>query len=935
MEQKKSLMKVMHDEKRIINDIFEIIKAKIDKNYILKIDSPQTLKRNKALILRTVKERPSYLNQVPDDILLEELQQQTLPTNGIIDTAYKSGYILNEQSLEILKRSKALILREIQRNDVFYRLSPAEYLDQVPDDILLEELQQQTLPTNGIIYTAFQNGYKLNQSSSKILIGKNAKIAILEYIKMQNELDSQSRISQLLECLDESLILDSDFIEQLVDLAIQKGYEITVNSPTYLKQNERLAENYYKGLFDNNNLDGLLKANILSPELIKNKNFLQKYINLLSKKGIDSETIISTLTYNKECIDVFKNDIELFQLVFEQIQPSDLNHFFKQFFNDEELKELLTNQNKLSGKLLRISQLYAKDSTILESLKGELLGERYQNIPNYKMQLISKDPEFQSKILGLSDYKYILYSKMAQLVSQKTDRWNRFEENIINNLLEGHFEDLVNDLYEQAKQGHKITSKEIEVLTLLFSNQSHTNIFNITSKKELDYFEEIKELVCDTILTNPSLDDVQLTTSIDKYLKEFKKLSELDRMKLALLEKYYNMNLSNARDIVEKFSVDIDNMPVNNEYQASIVEQIRAIKSILGCNDINTLSQVARLDILVQSDLSLSTYLIEQTKEMFEQEYKENLYMPRENDKIGNITFNGKNIDIFDANTDFSMIVKRITIANDNNSQEIWNSMTNDVLGTKILRFRTCMSYMTDENILKMDNKSETIEVILGFAQGINDYSFDASFADDAHSTQEDCIYNEYVGSSYMLPSTLVANTKGHYHNELVINTLGIDEKGQMKKLQPDYIIYIKDQREIEDLDGDIVWEKSKKVASEFGIPIVIIDKEKIKESEKAQIASMSKKIQGSLNSNEVLKFVKKVEHYISRYDIEDILEYVPKEKMDFLKEYLEQRQLEEKESIAIPDIDTSIFTREQSTDDRQNILRRQTELREVIGEGR
>ncbi len=35
-----------------------------------------------------------YLNQVADDILLEELSQQSLPINGIIDTAFKSGYQL-------------------------------------------------------------------------------------------------------------------------------------------------------------------------------------------------------------------------------------------------------------------------------------------------------------------------------------------------------------------------------------------------------------------------------------------------------------------------------------------------------------------------------------------------------------------------------------------------------------------------------------------------------------------------------------------------------------------------------------------------------------------------------------------------------------------------------------------------------------------------
>lgn len=740
---------------------------------------------------------------------------------------------------------------------------------------------------------------------------------------------------------------------------------ITESSQIYLKQNSALAENYYRNLLENNNMDGLLKANILSSELIKNKNFLQNYINMLYQKDIDNETILSTLTHNEECINCFKTDIQLFQSVFEQITPSNLEDFFDNFFSNEEVKELFTNQDKLSGKLLRISRLYAKDNTVLQSLNGELLKEQYQDIPNYKMQLIAKNPKFQNLILGLNDYEYSLYNKITQLVSQKTDRWNRFEQNIVNNLSDGFYEELITDLYEQAKRGNKITTKDVETLTFLLSRDVASksffdeyltdifkrqgmdenaikqeeisysnNVFNITSKNELEHFEEIKELVCDTILTNPSLDDEQLTTPICKYLGKFNQLSELDRIKLALLEKYYNMDLREAANVVNKFSADIDNMPVNDEYQASIVEQIRAIKNIFESNDINTLSQVGRLDMLVETDLSSSTYLIEQTKEIFEQVYKENLYMPKEEDKIGNTIFNGKNIDIFAANTDFSMIVKRIGI-NDKNSQEIWNSITKDgEYNRKDLRYYTCASYMTDENILKCDND---IEVILGFAQSTNNYSFDAIYPHDAHTPfyGGDSIYND-LNSTYMLPSTLETNTDNNY-NEVVINTLGIDEQGQMTKLQPDYVIYIKDQGDIESLDSDPVWEQSKKVASEFGIPIIIVDKQRIKESEKTKIASMSGTLNGNPSSNEVLKFVKKVEHYISRYGTDDILEYAPKDKIDFLMKYMEQKQLKEKENTSIPSIDTTI-TREQSSDNRQNILKMQDKLKSeniITGEER
>lgn len=781
-------------------------------------------------------------------------------------------------------------------------------------------------------------------TSSEILLSSEAKTAILQYVKMQDKVPptdslfknklstSQSRLSSLLDYLDDSLLSDPDFRKQLLDLAIEKGYRINIHSKPLFKQNGTLAMSYYRDLLESNSIEGLLYNNILSPELLRNKEFLQNYIDLLSQKGIDKKTIIQTLTHDEECIKAFKTDTELFQSVFEQISPSNLEKFFNSFFSNEEIKEVLSNQDKLSGKLLHLSKLYAKDSTILESFNGEMLGERYQNIPDYKMQLIAKDSRFQDQLLGLNNYEYNLYSKMTQLVSQKTSRWNRFEYNIVSNLSEGHFGELTKDLYEQAKQGNKISSNDIETLTFLFSKtclSDSYNVFNITNKKELEHYEEIKELVCDTILINPSLDDEQLTGSIGKYLKNFNQLSDLDRMKLALLEKYYNMDLNEASDIIKDFSGDIDKISAKDEYQASIVEQIKAIKNIYSCNDIDTLNKVGSLDVLVRADLSTSTYLIEQTKEVYEQAYKESLYMPQDKDKIGSTSYNGKAIEVFDANTDFSMIVKRVD-ASDKDSQEIWNSLTKKgEYNRKDLRYYTSTSYMTDENLLNMSNTpKEHNEIILGFAQGTKEYSFDGIYTQDSHTPfyGGDGIFLN-LGGSYMTPSTLETNTDNNY-NEIVINTLGVDSQGQMTKLQPDYLVYIKNQinQDLDGLEDDSVWKDTKKAASEFGIPIVVVDREKIKESEKSKIASMSETLDENLSSAEALRFVKKVEHYAARYGLNDVLEYAPESKMDFLKTYIEQRKLEEKENIATPNLDS--HTPEEPHSNKQDILTRQAKLK-------
>ena len=205
------------------------------------------------------------------------------------------------------------------------------------------------------------------------------------------------------------------------------------------------------------------------------------------------------------------------------------------------------------------------------------------------------------------------------------------------------------------------------------------------------------------------------------------------------------MDLEEASDIVRNFSGDIDNIHANTEEQANIVEQLKAIKNIFESNDISTLEQVAGLDVVVETDLSVSTYLIEQSKEMFEKIYEESLYIPNESEKIGNTTFNGKNIEVFDAKTNFAMIVKTIAPRiEEDDTKEKWNSLRSQVTENEGLRYKTCTSYMTPENLLKNEE-----DVILAFSEGLKGCSFEAMYPKDAHSSfYGDGVYTETNGGS-------------------------------------------------------------------------------------------------------------------------------------------------------------------------------------------
>ena len=844
----------------LINSISDLTKYRIDKNYILSEKSPEFLKRNKNLIIKTIQKDPSYINNVATDILQEELEQG-IPQKGIIDTALKDGYNnpYGETLPDILSNSKDVLLKyiEIKQNQ--------------------QPVNQENKPTIDLIYniTSFFNNKLLNEK------------------KVQ---------------------------EKMIDIAINQNYEITQSSPEFFKSNPVLAENYYNKLLNDKNMN-IYSNSIITPTLLSDKDFLQKHIALLKKHNIDDNNIINTLTHNEECTNMIKDNAELFQFIFEQVSPENINDFFDKF-KTEDIDRILSQKDLLNQKMSLISDLYKYDKSVINTLNGKLLDNKYQNIPFYKMQIIAKNKDFQKELLQLNDFQYILYSKLTESNSLK-NKWNRFDKNIVNNMINGYYDELINDLYEQMSNKEQITGDEINKLLFLFqkSDTEYANSFNITTKKELESFETIRDLVCDTILNDPSLSDQNIVMPIEKYLNKVKNSSEVDRIKFALLEKNYNIDIQEAEQITQLFSFDSNNIHTNSTHQENIIKEIQTIKEIVESKDIEKLNQLINSNNMEKSDIISSTYFIEMAKEMYESEYKKVLYNPKSEQKLGEVKYNGKNIDIFEADSDFKMIVKCIT-PNEDNSNDIWNKLTKDTgNGKEDLRYYTSTSFMTSENLLKDTNQ----DVILGFGESTKNYSFDGIYTEDAGTPfyGGDEIYYPYK-SVYMTPSTLEAYTDINSecgYNEIVMNTVGGNYQHQIQKIQPDFVVYIKDK---EDITSDIMWEKTQKTASEFDIPIVMINKQNVRETEKEKIINMSKNLETTQpNSKEYFQFIQKVKHYKMRYGNEDIKAFATEDKINFCKNFIEmQKQKEQKNERQETNLNHKV-----SFGDKNNILARINEL--------
>lgn len=621
---------------------------------------------------------------------------------------------------------------------------------------------------------------------------------------------------------------------------------------------------------------------------------IESILNFYKSNNIKKENIIDILCSN-EASELIKQNQNLLNDLLDHIGSVKASDILNKLYSYEEIQDLF-HQKELPHNLQRLKELFEKDPRIIKDIDTRLLSKRYDSIETHKIQLFARIPEIQSKILSFDDFNLALYSRMSKCMSSKVNNWFEYDNNLIQNLSSDNYKDLINDLKNCAINGDKINMSNIETLTNILSSMNDDNIFNITSKAELEEFDRIKGQVCSTIFENPELDDENIPKNIANNINNFKMLSPLDRVKTALLQKNYNLSLKEANYIINTFGRDINEIPIKSEEDGYLVEIVTALKNICECNDLNTLINLGQLENKVNFDLSNIVILQDKCKELYGELFQENLYQPNLNDLQDSIEYNGKQIKVYKPDENFKgMVVKRIHIKDEGFGTSIL-SFVNDIdtssyknawndLGESI-RFRTSVSYMTPETLLSFNYGSS---IIFGFSDGIgNSYKIDEIYNQDSVTKQlGDSLSSKKTGctnSEYRMPNNLEEET-GHY-NELVINTFS--SNNSCERLQPSYIVYISKtpENEFEKELEEQRWKASLEAAEEFNIPIVVLDQDKIMQS---QIDSI---IQNS-NNNEFSekRLLAQIRHFSERYGIEKLNKMIPEELISKAQAFIDENE--------------------------------------------
>ena len=408
---------------------------------------------------------------------------------------------------------------------------------------------------------------------------------------------------------------------------------------------------------------------------------------------------------------------------------------------------------------------------------------------------------------------YDLYKKIYGDVNEYT-----LLETIIYYLQSGEFDELINSIPDV----YGLSNKERYDLYRLLQDE---NFFNLKSISQLNNITNIRKETSDNLI-NGSIDD----------------------KKNAVLLKIFGIDYNFALKLINKFEYD----KLDDSY---IKTYLVAVRNILTSNDERYLEETYNSFPMIKSVDRM--FLINQLSIEFGKLYNKNLFVPSNHD-----LYEGKS-NVYDAGTDFNMIISVIGLIKDQNPlKENYNSDWNRIDFKSSPFF--CGCYIS-KDCLGFPGYASSSEVIYGF-NNVPPVSFFSTYTQDGGTnvTPNPGLLNN---GDLVSPETLEADT---YNWVASYNEVDILRFSRGKRLQPAYIVVFK-------INGDLHnWDNSLKAQSDFnGIPIVVVDVNRCMEKAKKHVLNMIEEYKKTNNedlSRKIYKLIARNRINCSKFRVGDFM---------------------------------------------------------------
>ena len=604
-------------------------------------------------------------------------------------------------------------------------------------------------------------------------------------------------------------------------------------------------------LFLRNKIWGFQQNEYVDQKIIEilNTEFENAKNNLISSSQIqqyENEIIeMIGLNYSTEQKTTLYQLNALFLLIPSELISEDIMKEYKEIVN----QSILQMRNGKNDKAINyISQLFENNDELFITLDRRFIeSDKYIDLLGHeKFEILSLYPEIQNQIFNLNDTSLRVFSEMIDYAvsknndgSSEMEDWIPVADKILQGMNNKDFEEILKRVYE-AEFENLSEEMKINLLKILSKQQ---NFFGITDFSQLENYESIKRETCIKILNTPTNEN------------------NISSVKMAILELFYNIDINEAKFLLDKFGYTITDI----EGLDPLFADLSQIKKIIESDNLEVLCNFGKENYIAGNSKDLSNS-DPSFREKFKKMYSETLYKVSEHEEDQNENFsaeyNGKKISVYRPTGSFNLIIHALGAYSGNKAKSNYKTDWNM---PKMRYHGVCTSYIGNNSI----STARISDVIYGF-NDITDVPLLMSASWDIgsnYANKQFATSNQSVTQRFLTPSAQIDLTR-HTHNEMVFNRRIFRKNIISQKMEPAYIVYIPDYLHkksdeevkqilaLEDKDvflkeymqKDPLWGKTQKAAAEFGVPIVILDRVVYAEKELQKIEKDVEKFEKTLD---------------------------------------------------------------------------------------
>ena len=822
---------------------------------------------------------PAFINHnVLEDIITAIIESKKISKNFKLQllkqedvSLYLSGYTIKEAINSIGELNQAELQQLLNNPTLITQLPSMNYTQIIASSCTTLEDYEKALQDEKVEIAYLLRGNHLSREDIEELLFRNNR-----YEKIDSYALATIIITSHLSFEDrKKLLFNEKLFSKLNDINITRVFiskAFTKEEREILFKDPKIASAIYNPATFSNNIGLITEAkaydNSLTPEeklaIITDKRIIE---------GLSSYTVEQFLADPQVSTDIATNllfDKNLFYRLIKEYHPE---------YNPTGFKKGPFKYDKYEY----VKRLYQKNPNIAKTLCMELLDDKILDLGFDLIERISKYHSLEifvsTAYSGFRNSESLAFEHILQTLNETKNANKMMIEALIPKILTiaSHTSYYRNDSKKRTQFSTIRSERRLDLNTLTKEDwktlsyiglRNESNYYNGIERTMFGQFKDEIDItlnILPDVVTNDDLKDYEQRRQAlcDSYFKEALEGKDLKKAQNAYLNKYYSINIEEAKAIVSMYSRSIKALSKIEKYNFQ-TSYILGIMQALNITSLQGIQEIYQDKELIDFDDYI--YMDQAIRQMFSEEMSESVYKVADKivDEYGNLVENKpkmmsfiieengvtitKEVPVYEPGFDFKMLIHstaaygKMELLN-NNYFDSWNK------SLRTANHGICCSLISNDN-LGMANVND---VLLGF-DSWDKKAISQSSPYDLYTYNDG--YNLEEGHAMVfLSSKDITDTTRHTHNEQTLERVELREERRKKdcpNIQPSYVIIYSDMK-------DEIKEKAIKCSTDMNIPIVYLDKEKIIAHEKAKIDNKIAQWKESPNIEEKLTLLEQI----------------------------------------------------------------------------